>query len=186
MPRAGLTKDSVVASAADLADEVGYDRITLVALAGQVGVAIPSLYKHVDGLPGLRRALAALVAVELAATMSDAAMGRSGADALRAVATAYRSYAREHGGRYPALVAAPDPDDEVGQAATGRAVAVIVAVLRGYDVAEPDIIDAARFLRSALHGFVTLETSGGFGLPVDIDRSFGRLVDGVDAALRSW
>jgi AcrR family transcriptional regulator len=186
VPRAGLTSESVVASAADLADEVGWDRLTLAALAGRVGVAIPSLYKHVDGLPGLRRALTALVAGELAAVLSGAAVGRSGTDALRALAAAYRTYARAHGGRYPALVAAPDPADQIGQAAAARAVGVIVAVLRGYDVADADTVDAVRFLRSALHGFVTLETAGGFGLPDDVDHSFDRMVDGIDTALRHW
>ena len=37
-------------------------------------------------------------------------------------------------------------------------------------------------LRSALHGFVSLETSGGFGLPVNIDHSFDRLVDALITA----
>ena len=49
-----------------------------------------------------------------------------------------------------------------------------------------DAIDAIRALRAALHGFVTLETSGGFGLPADIDRSFDRLVQGLTTALASW
>jgi hypothetical protein len=37
-----------------------------------------------------------------------------------------------------------------------------------------------------LHGFVTLEAAGGFGLPRDVDRSFDRLVDALDAALTAW
>jgi len=41
-------------------------------------------------------------------------------------------------------------------------------------------------MRSALHGFVTLEMTGGFGLPADIDRSFGRLVQGLTRAFAQW
>ncbi|MDD9208135.1 TetR-like C-terminal domain-containing protein, partial [Georgenia sp. 10Sc9-8] len=44
-------------------------------------------------------------------------------------------------------------------------------------------VDAVRMVRSATHGFVTLETSGGFGMPRDVDRSFDRMVDALDAAL---
>jgi hypothetical protein len=40
-------------------------------------------------------------------------------------------------------------------------------------------------MRASLHGFVTLETTGGFGLPQAINRSFDRLVDGLVAALES-
>ncbi|MGB8345073.1 MAG: TetR-like C-terminal domain-containing protein [Ktedonobacteraceae bacterium] len=33
-----------------------------------------------------------------------------------------------------------------------------------------------RILRSMLHGFVSLEMIGGFGLPLEIDETFRRLV----------
>jgi len=34
-----------------------------------------------------------------------------------------------------------------------------------------------RVVRSALHGFVALELNGGFGMSLDLDESFDRLVD---------
>ena len=36
------------------------------------------------------------------------------------------------------------------------------AVLRGYDLTEPDQTHAVRLLGSVFHGFVTLELAGGF------------------------
>jgi len=45
--------------------------------------------------------------------------------------------------------------------------------------------DATRFLRSTLHGCAALETSGGFEMPVDIERNYGRLVESVVTALAS-
>jgi len=38
--------------------------------------------------------------------------------------------------------------------------------------------------RSLLHGFVSLETGGGFGLPLDLDESFRRLLQVFMAGLR--
>jgi hypothetical protein len=61
----------------------------------------------------------------------------------------------------------------------------VFAVLAGYGLSGEDAVDAARALRASMHGFVTLENGGGFGLPVDVDRSFTRLIDGFDAALGS-
>jgi hypothetical protein len=118
--------------------------------------------------------------------MRDATVGRAGADALHAAADAYRSYARRHPGRYAASLRAPDPADTEHVRAAEAAVGVVFAFLAGYGLTGPAAIDATRFLRSALHGFVALEAAGGFGLPQDIDRSFARLVDALDAAFRDW
>ncbi len=50
------------------------------------------------------------------------------------------------------------------------------AVLEAYDLRDEAALHAIRGLRSLLHGFVSLELAGGFGLPLDIDESFVRLV----------
>ena len=65
-------------------------------------------------------------------------------------------------------------------------VQIVLDVLSGYELRDDDAIDAARAMRSALHGFVTLEMGGGFGLPVSIDRSFDRLIHGLVTAFSSW
>ena len=38
-------------------------------------------------------------------------------------------------------------------------------------------------IRSTLHGFVSIELGGGFGLPLDLDISFALLVDSLIAAI---
>jgi hypothetical protein len=83
-------------------------------------------------------------------------------------------------------VRAPAPEDVEHNAAAESVLRVVLAVLAGYGVTGDDAIDAARALRSALHGFLTLEAAGGFGMPADIDRSYRRLVDGFDVALHGW
>ncbi|WP_374970598.1 TetR family transcriptional regulator [Terrabacter sp. BE26] len=55
MPRAGLSSSSVVAAAAELADEAGWERLTLAALAARLRVRLSSLYKHIDSLDEPRR-----------------------------------------------------------------------------------------------------------------------------------
>ncbi|MGI5524129.1 TetR/AcrR family transcriptional regulator [Micromonospora sp. CA-259024] len=186
MPRVGLNQQAVVREAARLADEVGYQQLTLAALAGRLGVALPSLYKHVRGADALAQKLSALATAELATELTTAAAGRAGGDALRAIADAYRDYAHRHPGRYPATQRVPDPADPEHVEAGERAVGAIVAVLRGYGLTGDDAVDATRALRSALHGFVALEAAGGFGLPREVDRSYHQLVASMDIAFRSW
>jgi AcrR family transcriptional regulator len=175
-----------VAEAALLVDEVGPDRLTLAALAQRLGVALPSLYKHVRGLDAVLQKVSALATAELAAELSAAAAGRSRGDAVQATAGAYRSYALRHPGRYLATQRVPDPDDAEHVAAGERAVGTIYAVLRGYGLSGEETVHATRAFRSAIHGFVMLEQSGGFGLPVDIDASFHQLVAALEVALKDW
>jgi AcrR family transcriptional regulator/catechol 2,3-dioxygenase-like lactoylglutathione lyase family enzyme len=190
MPRAGLSHAVVVAEAARLADEAGLDGLTLAALAERLGVAVPSLYKHVDGLPALRRDLAVLAVGELGAALADAlANVRSDVpapgDRLQALADTYRGYARSHPGRYAATLRAPAPGDIELARAAERVLETGFDVLSGYGLTDDDAVDATRALRAALHGFVALEAAGGFGIPRDVDRSFERLVEALDAALRA-
>ncbi|MFJ6195875.1 TetR/AcrR family transcriptional regulator [Micromonospora sp. NPDC092111] len=186
MPRAGLTQATVVREAARLADEVGHDKLTLAAVAARLGVALPSLYKHVRGADALAQQLAALATAELADELTNAAVGRAGRDALHAVAAAWRDYAHRHPGRYPAAQRVPDPTDPDHVAAGRRALDVVYAILRGYGLTGDAAVDAARTFRSAVHGFVALESAGGFGLPRRIDHSYDQLVAVLDTAFRDW
>jgi AcrR family transcriptional regulator len=173
----------VVAEAGVLADERGIHGLSLAPLAERLGVRVPSLYKHVGGLDDLHRRIALAGLRELAEQLGAATVGRSGRDALHACATAWRAYARAHPGRYGAIQRAPDPDDAELVAEAGRLTGLVYAILRGYGLDEDQTVHATRAVRSALHGFVTLETSGGFGLPQDVDESYERLVDLLDSGL---
>ncbi len=183
-PRAGLDTGAVVAVAARIADAEGLDRLTLARLAAEVGVRTPSLYNHVRGLDDLQRLLARRGLEELATSLAAATVGRARDDAVRALGHAYRRWAFAHPGRYAAAVRAPAPDDAEFQALARDVVAVVVAVLAGYGLEGDDALHATRALRSALHGFVSLEAAGGFGLPLDLDTSFDRLLDLVVEGLQ--
>jgi len=181
MPRAGLDAEAVVAAAASLADADGLAQLTLARLAAALGIRTPSLYAHVDGLGDLRERLGARGARELGAVLQVAAAGKARGDALRAVALAYREYAHAHPGTYAAMQVASDSQEF--QAAGGEVVRLIMAVLHGYGLEGQPAIHAVRAIRSAMHGFVTLEREGGFGLPVDVDDSYDTLVTMLDAGL---
>ncbi|MCU1493763.1 MAG: TetR family transcriptional regulator [Acidimicrobiaceae bacterium] len=186
MPRAGLTETRVVEEAERLADEVGLSKLTLATLADRLGVRQPSLYKHVTGMDGLKRSIALGAKRELGEVLGRAAVGRARGDAVVSLSHAYRAWAKQHPGRYEAAQRAPLPGDVEDEQASNDVVRVASDVMAGYELRDDDAVDAIRALRSALHGFVTLETGGGFALPVDIDRSFDRLVSGLALAFSRW
>jgi AcrR family transcriptional regulator len=186
VPRAGLTETRVIEEAERIADEVGLSSLTLAALAHRLGVRQPSLYKHIAGMDGLRRSVAIRAKHDLAGVLGSAAIGRSRDDALAAMSHAYRAWALEHPGRYASIQRAPRPGDFEDELASSNVVRVAIDVMAGYELRGDHAVDAIRALRSALHGFVALEAEAGFGMPVDVDRSFDRLVSGLASAFTSW
>lgn len=174
--RAGLDTAAVVRAGAALADEEGLSGLTFARLAERLGVRTPSLYNHVAGLDGLRRELALLGARDLGTRLARAAIGKSGDDALLAIAHAYRAYARAHPGVYAMTQLAPPPDDQEWQAVAAEVVAIVLAALAGYGLPEAEGLHVVRGLRSLIHGFTTLELGKGFGLPLDLDESYDRLL----------
>ncbi|MCE7982404.1 MAG: TetR/AcrR family transcriptional regulator [Caldilinea sp. CFX5] len=183
--RAGLTREQVVAVAAELADAHGLAQVTLAQVATQVGVRLPSLYNHVDGLPDLHRELTVVGLRQLGNAISRAAIGKAGDEAVLAVAQAYRRYVLAHPGVYAATVQAPAPGDQALEEASRAIVEVVLAILAPYGLAEQAAIHAVRGLRSIVHGFATVEAAGGFGIPLDRDESFLWLLRTYLAGLRA-
>ncbi len=171
--RAGLTPARVIEEAELLVDE---GDLTLAALGARLGVRVPSLYKHIDGLDALLGALRTRATLDLTTAMRNAAVGVSRDEAVVALARAYRTWAGAHPGRYLLAQQPAEATDAEGVAASESAVQVVADVLAGYGLSETDTIDAIRALRSSIHGFVALEASGGFGMPRDVDRSFDALI----------
>jgi AcrR family transcriptional regulator len=174
--RPGLDAGVIVRAAADLVDTDGIEALALGRLAERLGVRAPSLYNHVASLDGVRRGLALLGARELGARLARAAIGATGEEGVFALAEAYRRFAKERPGLYAATLRAPDPDDHALQEVTADLLGVVRAVLAPYGLRGAEETHAIRAWRSLVHGFVSLEITGGFGLPLDLDESFRRLI----------
>lgn len=186
MVRAGLTAERLTRAGAELADEVGFEQVTVSALARRFDVKVASLYSHLKNSHDLKTRIALLALEEMADRGAAALAGRAGRDALSAFADVYRDYAREHPGRYAAAQLRLDP--EVAAASAGlRHSRMTRAILRGYDLDEPDQTHAVRLLGSVFHGFVSLEAQGGFSHSApDSQESWDRSLDALDALLRNW
>ncbi|OMI33874.1 TetR/AcrR family transcriptional regulator [Streptomyces sparsogenes] len=185
MVRAGLTPERLTLAGAELADEVGFDQVTVSALARRFDVKVASLYSHLKNSQELKTRIALFALEELADRVADSLAGRAGKDALAAFADAYRDYAREHPGRYAAARLRLDPETAAASAGV-RHAQMTRAILRGYDLTEPDQTHAVRMLGSVFHGYVSLELAGGFEHSApDARESWAWIVDSLDALLRN-
>lgn len=190
MARAGLTPDRVALAGAELADELGFEHVSVAAVARRFGVRTASLYSHVASTDDLRTRIALVALTELADAGAESLAGRSGLEALVALGDTYRDYAREHPGRYAATRHPLDPETGIGAAAASAAArhaVMLRAVLRGYALDEPDQTHAVRLVGGVVHGFVTLELAGGFAhSEPESQRSWERSLEGLDVLLRTW
>jgi AcrR family transcriptional regulator len=184
--RTPLSPALVIASAASLADEAGFETVSLSEVARRLGVQTPSLYSHVRDLAALRDGITALAFADLAARISPQIAGRSGREALHGLATAYRQFATESPGRWQSL------QRRAGTTVveSGAAVALVAlndAVLRDYALSPEYRVHATRLIGSTINGFLALERVGNFDHSVpEPAESWTVAIDGLDILLRTW
>lgn len=172
----GLDREAVVDAAVAVLEQEGrVDAVTLRPVAERLGVRVQSLYAHVDGVPGLRRALALRGLDALAAALTEAAIGRAGPDAVGAIVQAYLAFATEHPGLWDATLAPPgdDPDLVAAMAAVTRPLDLVLASA-GFD--EPESVHWYRIVFSTIHGFSVLRRDGNLTLEADPDDTVERIV----------
>lgn len=179
MPRGGLSRERVLDEAQAIADRDGLPALTLTTLAEVCGVRKPSLYKHIDGLPAIHVGLAARALRRLHRIFRDA----DPAEGLAGVARQWRDFGRAHPGLYAAANPSHvSPPPEV-QALATEALAALLVQVREAGVPWVRAEHAARGLRALVHGFVTLEDAGGFGLVDAVDDSFEQALAALVAGL---
>ncbi|MCG7409697.1 WHG domain-containing protein [Paenibacillus sp. ACRRX] len=169
--RQGLDQFTVLQAAAELADAHGYEQLSLASLAKQLQIRTPSLYNHVKGMPGLKQALASYAVRKLKEALIEGIIGKSGDEALHALAFAYVDFVRQHPGIYEASMGAPDPLDPDFQTAGTEVVQLIIRLMESYQL-EPEVaIHAVRGMRSIVHGFASLELRKEFNIEISKNES---------------
>lgn len=196
--RAKTTDEAILDAAAGLLETGGLDALTMQAVAAEVGVRAPSLYKRVRDRAALVRAVQEAGAAELGAALRHVAKGKDPRADLLAMADTFRAFAHRRSGAYGLLFAAL-PDDmrvapETNQAAVAPVLTAIAALQarggrgrhggRGGRGRKPDAkaaakagggdppLEAARLFVAFAHGFVSMELAGAFRLGGDVDRAW--------------
>jgi AcrR family transcriptional regulator len=182
---ARLSRGSIVNAALTFLDREGWDALTINALATQLGTKGPSLYNHVQSLDDLRRTVRMRVVGDIIDMLNTVGQGRTRDDAVTAMASAYRSYAHHHPGRYSAFTRMPlGGDDPEFTEATRAAAAPVISVLASYGLDGDEAFYAALEFWSAMHGFVLLEMTGAMN-GIDTDAVFTDMVMRLAAGMQS-
>ena len=177
MPRQGLTKETVVRTAALLAEENGYENLTLHKLAAKLNIKPASLYTHIKGINELYVSLSYLALSQLSDKMQDAVKGKEPGEALRTVAASYYGYAKQNPEMYRIIMKVPHSNSE-NLVRAGRVVkSILFEILSQYTKEKTEIIYYSRYYHSILHGFVSLEGAGFFDVDFSSEESLSNMVD---------
>lgn len=149
-----LDRVTLIAAAASLADTNGWNELTMSKVAEAVDRHVSSLYSHVDDLDALRREIALLAVTEIGDVVWEASVGRSGADALTAIAEAERDFARLHPGRMAALRGHLGVDDSEFRDQALRIAQPIRTVLASFGLDQQQAAIAHRVFSATVRGLI--------------------------------
>lgn len=169
-----LTREQLIDAALKLADDEGAEAVRTSRLAKAVGLQPPSIYHHFKGNDDLQQAVTLASWRQLFQSFPEATDDAYAT--LRGMAHAYRRFAQEHPGWYR-LIASTPLDGHTDVLAT--VVAEAMAASSNFGLSDDEAVYGLRALRSAIHGFVDLETTDQLRLGVSLDASYEWMVEAL-------
>ena len=172
MPRRGLNKNMIVDAAAELIESRGCARFSMNELASALKVRPSSLYNHVSGLGEVQSELGFLVIRMLRAMIPEDIAAQSAEEALLTSALTFRAFAKAHPELYRMLIYLPRGDAERLLKEGWGILTAMNPQICSLLYTQTDWIHFWRGMRSAMFGFITLESSGFFINPESTDESY--------------
>lgn len=167
----------IVRVARDILEVRSLTGLTMQAVAEQVGVRSPSLYKRVEGRDGLIRLVAE-------ATLTELTERLRAATSLEDLAGRFRAFGHECPAAFQ-LVATPGPGVPVARHEFGAAASEPVLRWTGSIAGEAQALEAARTFTAWGVGFVSMELNHGFNLGGDVDQAWEFGVSAILAGIGS-
>jgi len=164
-PGPSITREQVIEAGVACVRADGPDALGVVRVARLLGIQPPSIYNHIGKGDALARAVVLAANHQLLVALRAVKTPADPADQLRLLANALRAWAHQDAALY-ALMARIEPDNDDPEFAPllDAMLELFGGPLRALGIAPEDVVHALRGLRSLLHGFVLLETSGQFQL----------------------
>lgn len=186
MARRGLNREGIILAAIDMVEEKGYRNFSMRELAATLGVQPASLYNHVSGIEEVNTAVGIYGVQRLEQALTDACQGQEFAQGMMGMAKAYRRFAEESPELYQALIEMRTSENEELRKAVHGIIRPFLGVISGRVKDRTKAIHLQRFVRSTLHGFVSLEQEGylTYGSP-DMNESFQYMVGKMIAMIES-
>jgi len=154
-----------------LVERSGAESLSMQAVAEEVGVRAPSLYKRFSDRAELLAAVELDVLASLRRALERAAKTSKPAADLDEMGRAYRRFAKSHPRLYEMLFSRSAPrgaDADRARAEAAKPMIDRVAQLVG----EKRALASARVVTAFVHGFVSMENAGAFRLGEGVDEAY--------------
>jgi AcrR family transcriptional regulator len=184
----GLGNEIILSAAVTLAESRGFESLNLQSLAAALEVKPPSLYNHISGLEDLRARVAQFALEQMEKSIRDRVVGREREKAIREIAAAHRDFAKKHPELYKAFSIIPNSASAELKESACSLQNILIRILEPYQLKPCDEIHFIRFIRSSLHGFVSLEAMGFFhqGKGTNKNASFNEMVNMFIVILKNY
>jgi len=165
--------------------QTGASGLSLKAIAKQMGITAPALYRYFASRDELLTELILSVYRELAELVEAAAGARDAdRDKLIATATALRDWALANPQRYLLIYGTPVPGYAAPPSATELAQRIFAPLLASFPGTPDQVLRQSLTFWTRLHGVISLEVAGHFrGMPFDPSELYADEVTSTVAGL---
>ncbi len=175
-----ITKDTVIQTASDIADEKGLNNLSLKIVAEKLNIKAPSLYNHIDCLDDLLRAVAHNGMQKMNELMKQAAIGMIGTAAIKAVSVEYLNYMIEHPGVYETIQWATWHSIDETNAIFDDYLSLLTTLIKSCNFNSVQTNDILNMITGIIHGYTTLQLKYAFSNP---DKVRNDLCNALDVLL---
>ncbi len=186
MAKVGLNKKKIVEFAAQKANQIGINNITVRSLADELGIRAASLYNHIESFDELKTDIMNYGWKMLEKQMLQSVAGINGYDAIRAMCNAFYSFATENPGIFEVMLWYNKYASEDNNQTTDRMFEAIYRIFKSVYISQENTEHIIRTLRSFLQGFSMLVNNNSFGNPVSIEKSFEMSLDILISGIKQY
>lgn len=179
---ARTSNTEIIAAGRELLEAGGLGSVTMQAVAAQVGVRAPSLYKRFPSRDALIAAITTATLEDLGERLAPLSHDPDASAGLREMALAYRAFAWANPRAFELLYMNLPLDSRPSVEDTARATAPVLALAERL-VGPERALEAARLITAFANGFISMELAGAFRLGGDVERSYRYGVDVLVDAL---
>ncbi|WP_127529456.1 TetR/AcrR family transcriptional regulator [Paenibacillus kobensis] len=155
-----LTKDKIISVALELANDIGVKEVTFPKLAEKLEIKYPSLYNHYANADELRDDMATRLFRMLNEEVGPLLIGKTRGAAVKLYANAYRGLSMKYRGSYELLTSIPKKSNEALFEESSKHTAILRQILESFELDRATLVHRSRFLRSSIHGFISLNMLG--------------------------
>ncbi len=171
------SKNRILETAMGIANEEGWDSLSVKKIADQLSVTSAALYKHFESFEDLKIHLSLICFQEISEMLEEVIQVRANSSAqLEYLALLLRKFALKKPGLFQASMFRGEKEPKELTTLRTRSQKLLRDLFRDYAIPEDKLLSVSRSFRALIFGILSLEIRRSFGLPEKPEESFKEAV----------